>query len=348
MFDSLLASFSSEIGIDLGTANTLVMVRGKGIVIREASVVAIHRKTGAVLAVGSEAKRMVGKTPANILAVRPLREGVISDFEVAEKMLRLFIRRVHKVPSRFPRIFRPRVVTGIPSVITEVERRAVKNVTLRAGAREVFLIEEPLAAAVGAGLSICEPEGSLIVDIGGGTTELAVISLGGIVVGSSLRVAGDRMNEAIVEYAREQRNLLLGEQTAERLKIEVGSAIPNWDRGSDEIEGAMRGRDLATGLPKSLAVSSSEIREALAEPLSVIVNAVEDIIGATPPELLSDVLEKGMTLVGGGSLLRGMGKLLANKVGVPVRVVEDPMSCVVRGCGKTLEDRSLLERVRVK
>ena len=346
MFDTFLAPFSSEIGIDLGTANTLVYIRGKGILVREPSVMAIHKKTKVMLAVGQEAKKMIGKNPDNILVVRPLREGAISDFEVAEKMLKVFIHKVRQVPSRFPKIFRPRVVIGIPSGITEVEKRAVKDATLRAGAREVFMIEEPLASAIGAGLSVCEPEGVLVVDIGGGTTELAVISLGGIVVGNSLRVAGDQMSEAIINYAREKYNLLLGEQTAEKVKVEVGSALETEDSG--ELEGLMMGRDLTTGLPKSVVAKSGEIREALAKPLSVIIGAVKDIIEATPPELLSDVLEGGITLVGGGALLRGIDRLLANETGVPVKIAEDPMSSVVRGCGKVLEDRKLLDRVRVK
>ena len=354
MFDFLLAPFSSELGIDLGTANTLVYVRGKGILIREPSVVAVHRKTGAVLAVGEEARRMVGKVPAHILPIRPLREGVISDFEVTEKMLRFFIRKVHEVPSRFPRILRSLVVIGIPSGITEVERRAVRDAALRAGAREVFLIEEPLAAAIGAGLPVEEPEGSLIVDIGGGTTEIAVISLGGIVIGKSLRVAGDRMSDAIAAYAREQHNLLLGEQTAEKIKIAVGNVYPEKVRGSkrqpdrSEQEGAlMRGRDLVSGLPKAVKLTPDAAREALKPPTAAILSGVRDVIEATPPELLSDVLERGLTLVGGGSLLRRMDRLLAEEIGVPVKLVDDPMTCVVRGCGKALEDRELLEKVKV-
>lgn len=365
MFNFLLSPFSEDIGIDLGTANTLVYVRGKGILVREASVVALHKKTGAVLAVGEEAKKMVGKTPGNIVAVRPLREGVISDFEVAEKMLRLFIGKVHGLPSRFPMISRPRVVVGIPSGITEVERRAVRDAALHSGAREVFLIEEPLAVALGAGLPLLAPEGSLVVDIGGGTTEIAIISLGGIVVGKSLRVAGDKMTEAISEYARQNYNLLLGEQTAEKVKIEVGNAYGekrktqpfdeaqgrSAKRKSGNLEeekvekGIMRGRDLKTGLPKAVVLSPEEAREALRGPLVGIVNAVKDIIEATPPELLSDVLERGVTLAGGGALLRGVDRLLAEEAKVPVKIAKDPMTCVARGCGKALEDPQLLERI---
>lgn len=364
MFDFFLSPFSEDIGIDLGTANTHVYVRGKGIVVREASVVAIHKKTGAVLAVGKEAKKMVGKTPENIMAIRPLREGVISDFEIAEKMLRLFIRRVHESPSRFPRIFHPRIVVGIPSGITEVERRAVRDAAQQSGAREVYLVEEPMAAALGSGLPITAPEGSLIVDIGGGTTEIAVISLGGIVVGKNLRVAGDKMTEAIAQYAREKYNLLLGEQTAEKVKIEVGNAIltgptrakhgsnlkTKHESGSEETLplGVMRGRDLKTGLPKAVVLSPDEAKEALSGSLARIVDAVKGIIEATPPELLSDVLERGVTLAGGGALLRGIDQLLAKEAEVPVRVASDPMTCVVRGCGKALEDRNLLERIRVR
>jgi len=359
MLGSLLSPFSEDIGIDLGTANTHVYVRGKGIVVREASVVAVHRKTGAVLAAGKEAKKMVGKAPENIRVVRPLREGVISDFEIAEKMLSLFIGRVRRTPSRFSRIFRPRMVVGIPSGITEVERRAVRDAALQSGAREAYLIEEPMAAALGAGLPISASEGSLIVDIGGGTTEIAVISLGGIVVGKNLRVAGDKMTESIAQYAREKYNLLLGEQTAEKVKIEVGNACEeNAKRKTQNAKlkasegktplGVMRGRDLKTGLPKSVILSPEEAREALRGPLMRIIDAVKDVVEATPPELLSDVLARGVALAGGGSLLRGADQLLAKETGVPVKVASDPMTSVVRGCGKVLDDRNLLERVRVR
>jgi len=342
MFDFLLTPFFSEVGIDLGTANTLVYVRGKGVLIREPK---------AVLAVGEDAKRMVGKAPGSILPISPLKEGVISDFEVTEKMLRFFIRKVHEVPSRLPRILRSRVVVGIPSGITEVERRAVRDAVLRAGAREAILIEEPLAAAIGAGLPVEEPEGSLVVDIGGGTTEIAVISLGGVVIGKSLRVAGGKMSEAIAAYARERYNLLLGEQTAEKVKIAVGNAYPERDQSGEQqnrsAQGTlMRGRDLVSGLPKSIELTPDAAREALQPPILAIIAGVQDVIEATPPELLSDVLEGGLTLVGGGSLLRGMDRLLAEEIGVPVKLVDDPMACVVRGCGKSLEDRRLLERVR--
>jgi len=351
MFDFLTSPFSEDIGIDLGTANVLVYVKGKGILVREPSVVALHKNSNTVLAVGKKAKKMVGKTPENILAVRPLREGVISDFEVAEEMLRFFIRRVYETPSRLPRIFRPRMVVGIPSGITEVERKAVRDAALQSGAREVFLLEEPMAAAVGAKLPVQEPEGSLIVDIGGGTTEMAIISLGGIVVGRSLRMAGDKLTQAIIEYVRNKHHLLLGEQTAERVKLSIGNAF--FDDGENQIDwedgkGMVRGRDLKTGLPKKIELSPFEIREALKPRLKNIINAVKDVVEATPPELLSDVLEGGITLVGGGALLRGLDQYLACEVDVPVNSVNDPMSCVVRGCGKALEDRELLELIRVK
>ncbi|MFW6143689.1 MAG: rod shape-determining protein [Patescibacteria group bacterium] len=348
MLEFLLAPFSLDIGIDLGTANTLVYVRGKGVIIREPSVVAIHRKTDTVLAVGSEAKKMVGKTPSNISSIRPLREGVVSDFEATERMLKYFLRKVHQIPSKFPRVPRPKVVIGIPSGVTDVERRAVRDAALQSGAREAYLIEEPLGAALGADLPVEEPEGSLIVDVGGGTTEIAIISLGGIVVGKSLRVAGDRLNEAIVDYAREQHNLLLGDQSAEKVKMQIGNAFPV-DNGEDEFSGAvMRGRDLVTGLPKEITLSRSGAREALSVPLVTIVGAVRDVIEAAPPELLSDVLQKGITLVGGGSLLAGLDKYLAREASVPVRTVEDPASCVARGCGKLLENSRLLKQIAVE
>ncbi|MEA2020755.1 MAG: rod shape-determining protein [Patescibacteria group bacterium] len=349
MFDFLTSPFSEDIGIDLGTANVLVYLKGKGILVREPSVVAIHDKTGAVLAVGEKAKRMVGKTPQSISAVRPLREGVISDFDVAEKMLRLFIKRVYETPSKLPRIFRPRVVIGIPSGITEVERKAVRDAALQSGARKVFLVEEPMAAAIGAGLPIRDPEGSLIVDVGGGTTEIAIISLGGVVVGKSLRAGGDKLTSAIREYVRAKYQLLLGEQTAERLKIEVGGAIPAEELEVEEpLVTNMRGRHLKTGLPSQLEFSAQDAWEALKPSLSAICNAIKDLVEATPPELLSDVLEDGITLVGGGSLLRGFDVYLSREVGAPVHTVKDPMSCVVRGCGKLLEDPELLEMVHVK
>lgn len=352
MLDFIFGFFSHDLGIDLGTANTLVYLKGKGILIREPSVVAIHKKTKDILAIGAEAKEMVGKTPANILTIRPLREGVISDFEAAERMLKYFICRAHEIPSLLPRVPRPRVVVGIPSSVTEVERRAVSDAALSAGAREVHLVEEPMAAAIGAGLPVESPQGSIIVDIGGGTTEIAVISLGGIVTVKSLRVAGDKMDEAVVEYARGKFNLLLGERTAEEVKIAVGSAYPTGKNGagSDPMtarQAVMRGRDLTSGLPKSIDVSEADIGEALKPPLRTIAQAVKETIEETPPELVADIIKGGVTLCGGGALLPGLDQLIAEKTGIAVRVAKDPMTCVVRGTGAVLDNLKLLERVRV-
>ncbi len=351
MLNRLLGLFSHDIGIDLGTANTVVLVRGKGIVIREPSVVAIHKKTKDILAIGTEAKRMVGKTPANILAIRPLRGGVISDFEITEQMLRFFINKVHQTPSRIPKIPRPRVVIGIPSGVTEVERRAVSDAALSAGAREVHLLEEPMAAAIGAGLPIEEPQGFMIVDIGGGTTEIAVISLGGIVVGKSIRVAGDAMDRNIIDYAKKHFNLLLGERTAERIKIEIGSAFPpEADSSSEEDtprEALLCGRDLAAGLPREIPVSAVEIREAITPAVSQIVRTIKDAVEETPPELLADIMKSGIILAGGASQLRGIDRLIAQETEIPTTVADDPMTCVVRGAGKVLEELDLLKRVEV-
>jgi rod shape-determining protein MreB len=345
MLNRLWGFFSHDIGIDLGTANTMVLVRGQGIVIREPSVVAIHQKTKDILAIGAEAKRMVGKTPANILAIRPLREGVISDFEITEQMLKFFINKVHQTPSRLPKIPRPRVVIGIPSGVTEVERRAVSDAARSAGGREVHLLEEPMAAAIGAGLPIEEPEGQMIVDIGGGTTEIAVISLGGIVVGKSIRVAGDAMDQNIIDYAKKNFNLLLGERTAERIKIKIGSAFAS--EKYDSLETVMRGRDLAGGLPREIAVSAEEIREAVNPAVSYIVRTIKDAVEETPPELLADIMKSGIILAGGASQLRGIARLVAQETEIPTRVAEDPMTCVVRGAGKVLEELDLLRRVEV-
>lgn len=347
MLDHILGFFSHDIGVDLGTANTMLLVRGKGIVIREPSVVAIHKKTKNILAIGAEAKRMVGKTPANILVIRPLREGVISDFEITEQMLKFFINKAHSTPSRIPRIPRPRVVIGIPSGVTEVERRAVSDAAKNAGAREVHLLEEPMAAAIGAGLPVEEPEGFMIVDIGGGTTEIAVISLGGIVVGKSIRVAGDAMDQNIIDYAKKNFNLLLGERTAEKIKIAVGSAFPfeNDEKISDAA--TLRGRDLASGLPQEIPISAVEVREALNPVVSHIVQTIKDAVEETPPELLADVMKKGIILAGGASQLGGIDQLIAQKTKIPTVVAEDPMTCVVRGAGKVLEELELLRRVEV-
>jgi len=342
MFNTILGYFSYDIGIDLGTANTLVAVKGKGIVIREPTVIAQHKKTKRVLAVGNEAKKMLGRTPASIVAVRPLKNGVISDFEATESLIRYFIGKIHQDASIFPKIPRPRVVVGIPSGVTEVERRAVQNATLRAGAREVYLIEEPMAAAIGAGLPIEDAAGNMIVDIGGGTTEIAVISLGGVVVKNSVRVAGDEMDQDIINYARSRYNLLLGERTAEEVKLAVGSAYPV----EEEKKYTMRGRDLASGLPASVNVSSSEIREAISPTTHAIIETIKDTVEQTPPELVSDIMDRGIFLAGGGSLLPGIDEVIARETKILVNVAEDALTCVVRGTGKLVGDLKLLERVK--
>jgi rod shape-determining protein MreB len=337
--NTLLGIFSRDIGIDLGTANTLVMVRGEGVVINEPSIVAIEKRSRRVLAIGSEAKKMVGRTPANIVAIRPLRDGVISDFDITEKMLVYFIRKAHE--RSFAPMPKPRVVVGIPSGVTEVEKRAVHDASINAGARAAYLIEEPMAAALGAGLPITASMGSMIVDIGGGTTEVAVISLGGIVVARSLRVAGDEMDEAIIAYARQRYNLAIGERMAETLKHEIGSAFPL----ESEITMEMRGRNLLTGLPQAVAVSSIEIREALAQPIQTIVDVVRDAIDETPPELVSDLMEHGIMLAGGGALLRGLATRLTDETKMLVKVAKHPMACVARGAGLVLEDLDRLAPV---
>ncbi len=347
MFGSFWRLFSEDIAIDLGTVNTLVAVKGKGIVIREPSVVAIHKKTRQVLAIGTEAKRMIGRTPAVIEAIRPLRDGVISDFDTTEAMLRHFIQRVHSTPGstswRIPKIPRPRVVIGIPSGVTEVERRAVQDAALSAGAREAYLIEEPMAAAIGAELKIEEPDGNLIVDVGGGTTEIAVISLGGMVLNRSLRIAGDEMDQDIISYMRMRYGMLIGERSAEDIKIELGSAAPL----SKEKDTIVRGRELATGLPKSIKISSTEVREALSSTVTQIINIIHEVLEETPPELLGDILERGIILTGGGALIRGLDKRISDETKMPVWVTEDPLTTVVRGCAKLLDDLDLLAKVRV-
>lgn len=330
-------------GIDLGTVNTLVAVKGKGIVIREPSVVAIHKKTKQVLEIGTEAKRMIGRTPAIIEAIRPLRDGVISDFDTTEAMLRHFIQKVHSTPGRFPKIPRPRVVIGIPSGVTEVERRAVQDAALSAGAREAFLIEEPMAAAIGSNLRIEEPEGNLIVDIGGGTTEIALISLGGIVINRSLRVAGDELDQDIINYMRMRYGMLIGERTAEDIKIELGSAMPL----KTEKETVIRGRELATGLPKSIKISSVEIREALSSTINQIINTIMGVLEESPPEHLADILERGMFITGGGSLIRGLDKKISEETKMPVYISDDPLTTVVRGCYILLDNLNLLSKVKV-
>jgi len=338
-FGFIFNRFSHDIGIDLGTANTLVYVRNKGILITEPSVVAINKKTREILAVGEDAKRMVGRTPSHIVAIRPLVDGVISDFEVTEQMLKYFFDKVHR--EKFTLFPRPRVVIGIPYGVTEVERRAVEEGAINAGAREVYLIEEPLAAAIGARLPVQDASGTMVVDIGGGTTEVAVISLGGIVTSRSLRVAGDEMNEDIIQYARDEFNLLLGERTAEKIKIEIGSA----HELKQKLEAPMRGRDLVTGLPKEIIVNSDQIGQALKKSVNIIIDNVKSTMEETPPELLADIMDRGIVLAGGGALLRGIDRLIAQETNTIVHITEDPLTAVVRGTGIVLEDLDSLSGV---
>ncbi len=337
MFDRFLGLFSNDIGIDLGTANTLVYVKDRGIVIREPSVVAIQAGTNRVLAVGDEAKRMLGRTPGNIVAIRPLKAGVIADFEITEAMLRYFMRKVHNRRM----MVRPRVIVAVPSGITEVEKRAVKDSATHAGAREVYLIEEPMAAAIGVGLPVQEPAGNMIVDIGGGTTEVALISLAGIVLSRSVRVGGDEMDEAIVQYMKRVYNLMIGERTAEEIKIMTGSAYPMGEETTLEV----KGRDLVAGLPKTLTITSEEIRDALQEPISAIVEAIRITLERCPPELSADLVDRGLVLAGGGALLRGLDKLIAEQTGLPVHVAEDPLSAVAEGTGVVLHELNFLRKV---
>lgn len=337
--NNFLGRFSQDIGIDLGTANTLVYVRGKGVVINEPSVVAMNKKTGEVLAIGKEAQRMVGKTPGHIVAIRPLRDGVISDFEVTEQMLSYFIQKVHE--DGFHILPRPRVVIGIPSSVTEVERRAVEEASLRAGARAVFLIEESMAAAIGSRLPIHEATGNIIVDIGGGTSEISVISLGGIVVNRTLRIAGDELNENIVQYARSNFNMLIGERTAEEIKIRIGSAHEN----TELFEAPIRGRDLVTGLPKEVIINGSQVREAIQKSVITIVDAIKQCIEETPPELLSDIIEQGIYLAGGGALLRGFADVVTDATQIRTHIADDPLTAVVRGTGIVLEDIEAVQEV---
>lgn len=335
MWESLRRYLSRDMGIDLGTANTLVYVRNRGIVLQEPSVVAIQVDTRQPVAVGNEAKRMIGRTPGNIVAIRPLKDGVIADFDITEAMMRHFI---HKATRGFS-LLRPRVVVGVPSGVTEVERRAVIDATLRAGARESYLIEEPMAAAIGAGLPVSEPTGSMVVDIGGGTTEVAILSLGGIVTHRSVRVAGDEMDEAIVQYAKRRYSVLIGERTAEEIKIAIGSAWPANDGESMEV----RGRDLVTGLPRTLTLTAEEVRQALQDPVEQILEAIKVTLERTPPELAADIMDRGIVLTGGGALLRGLDRRIAEETGMPVVIAEDPLLCVAKGTGRMLES---LDRYR--
>ncbi|MFB3818783.1 MAG: rod shape-determining protein [Candidatus Methylomirabilales bacterium] len=329
--------FSNDLGIDLGTANTLIYMKGKGVVLSEPSVVALKRGSSEVLKVGQEAKDMLGRTPASIVAVRPLKDGVIADFDCAEQMIRAFSHRTHKRKT----LVRPRVVVGVPSGITQVEKRAIRDSVDQAGAREVYLIEEPLAAAIGAGLPVQEPTGSMVVDIGGGTTEVAVISLSGIVYSQSLRIAGDEMDEAIMQYLKRKHSLLIGERTSENIKIQIGSAHPFDEARSMEVTG----RDLVNGIPKTITIHDSEIREALQDPVIAIVDAVKTALERTPPELSADIAENGIVLTGGGALLHGLDTLIALETRLKVRVADDPLTCVVRGTGKALDAMDLLRMV---
>ena len=340
IFDSILGLFSNDLAIDLGTANTLIYVKGRGIVSSEPSVVAVRRDSRGnkkVLAVGKEAKEMLGRTPGNIEAIRPMKDGVIADFEITEAMLRYFIRKAHNRKT----LVRPRIIVCVPFGITEVEKQAVRESAESAGAREVYLIEEPMAAAIGAGLPITEPSGNMIVDIGGGTTEVAVISLAGIVYSRSVKVAGDKMDEAIIQHIKRNYNLLVGERTAEWIKITLGNAFPDTEPQTMEI----KGRDLVTGIPRILQINSDEVREAITEPVHAIIEAIKVTLERTPPELAGDIVDKGIILAGGGALLRGLDKLIREETGLPVMVADDPLSCVVLGSGKALDELDVLREV---
>ncbi len=338
MFSFIYNQLSRDMGIDLGTANTLVYVRGRGIVLHEPSVVAMRRgEDTEPLAVGNDAKRMIGRTPGNIVATRPMKDGVIADFDVTQTMLRYFIG---KATRRKP-VIRPRVVVAVPSGVTEVEKRAVIDATLQAGAREAYLIEEPMAAAIGAGLPVHEPTGNMVVDIGGGTTEVAIISLGGIVTHQSIRIAGDEMDESIVNYVKRRYNLLIGERTAEQVKMEIGSAVAAEEEATYDV----RGRDLVSGLPQTVELTAEEVREALSEPVSNILDAIRVTLERTPPELASDIMDRGIVLTGGGAMLLGFDRLVSNETGMPVYLSEEPLLCVVRGTGKVLDELDVLKRI---
>ena len=341
--DHILGQFSRDLGVDLGTANTLIYVGGKGLVIREPSIVAQHKKTKQVIAIGENAKKMIGKTPLSIITVKPLKDGVISDYDTTLAMLSYFVKKVHRKPGvqfNFPR---PRLVIGVPSQITEVERRAILDVASESGARVAYLVEEPMAAAIGAGIEVDEPVGSMIVDIGGGTSEIAIISLGGVVVGRSLKVAGDEMDRDIINYVRTRYGLALGEKSAEDVKLLLGSAYPM----PVEKQMVVRGRDLEKGLPKSIRLNSTQIREALSPTISTIVDNIRDTINDAPPELAGDVAERGIVICGGGALIYGLPKLISAETKMPVTVAADPLSCVVLGCANLLKNNELLERVKI-
>jgi len=343
MLDFFWQLFSYDLGIDLGTANTIIFVKNKGIAVRESSMVARQRKTKKILAIGAKAKEMIGKVPREIEVIKPLKDGVIADFDACQAMIQHYIQQLHQSPGLMPKISRPKVVIGIPSGVTEVERRAVQEAVLAAGARQVYLVEEPMAAAIGADIPVEEAQGQLIIDIGGGTTEIAVISLGGIVVERCLRMAGDEMDEAIISLARLKHNLVLGLTTAESVKIAIGSALPF----SKPKNFVIRGRDIGTGLPRSLKINSEEVREALSAIFQQIVGSVTDLIEETPPELLADILEHGVVLAGGASQLHGLDRVISEAVKMPVWKVDDPMAAVVKGCAKLLKNQPLLEKIKI-
>mgnify|MGYP001572672033 FL=1 len=338
MLPNILGWFSNDLAIDLGTANTLVYVKGKGIICNEPSVVVIRKDNKKLVAVGAEAKKMLGKTPSDIIAIKPLKDGVIADFDTAEEMLKYFIKKVHNRRS----FVTPRVVIGVPSGITQVEQRAVKDAAQASGAREVYLVGEPIAAAIGVGLPVGEPSGNMIVDIGGGTTDIAVISLDGVVYSKAVRVGGDRMDEALIAYIKRRYNLMIGDRTAEQIKIDIGSA---YNTGSEQRIMEIKGRDLISGIPKTATVSEVEIREALSEPVNMILDTIKIILENTPPELAADIVDRGIVLAGGGALLRGLDLFIREKTGLPVIVAEDPLTAVARGVGKMLDELGLLRRV---
>ncbi|MFZ2803894.1 MAG: rod shape-determining protein [Patescibacteria group bacterium] len=339
MLPSLFGRFSRDLGIDLGTANTLVFAKGKGILVQEPSVVAVNIRTGQILAVGEDARNMIGKTPPHIQVTRPLQRGIIADFEVTEKMLRYFIEKIHRESSAF--VPRPRVVIGVPLDVTEVERKAVADAVMSAGGREVFVVEEPLAAAVGIGLPITEPVGNMVLDLGGGTTEIAVISLNGVVTAKSIPIAGDELNRNIIQYARDVFNLLVGERVAEEVKIAAGSAMPLAER----LEVPLRGRDLLSGLPREILVNDSQIREALSRSIKAMIEHIKSILEITPPELVADIYRRGIVMSGGGSLLRGIDQAITDGTGLPVRIADEPLTAVARGCGMLLDSPKLLADV---